>query len=63
MQLHESLLDKLDHEVHILMSMYETGADDEAHARLMVDQAKRVRRVSTMLVKALAQQRDTNATA
>jgi hypothetical protein len=62
MQLHE-ILDKLDREVEILFTMDDSGRTDDVHLGLMVDQAKRVRRTSTMLVKALASERDNNATA
>lgn len=66
MELHE-ILDKLEREVEILKQMRNAVITDETydhHIRLMVDQAKRVRRSSTMLVKALATERDNrNATA
>lgn len=62
MQLHD-LVDKLEREVDILSQMAHTDRDDEDHYRLTVDQAKRVRRASTLVVKALAKERDEIATA
>lgn len=62
MQLHE-LLDKLDRDVDILRQMDLAGYVGPEHLGLMVDQAKRVRRTSTLLVRALAEERDNNATA
>jgi hypothetical protein len=62
MQLHE-LLDKLERDTDILKQMDRAGYVSEEHLGLMVDQAKRVRRTSTLLVRALAEERDNNATA
>lgn len=68
MQLHGivEIADRLDREVDILMQMREMEVTAEtvgSHLALMVDQAKRVRRVSTLLIKALANERDNTATA
>lgn len=58
------MLDKLERDVAILKQMDRAGYVSEHHLRLMVDQAKRVRRTSTILVRALAEERDNrNATA
>jgi hypothetical protein len=57
-QLHDDLVDKLARETAILVRMYRNDSDGTAHVVLLVDQAKRVRRTSTMLVKALATERD-----
>jgi hypothetical protein len=54
MELHE-MLDKLARDVAILKEMDRRGSD----TGLMVDQAKRVRRTSTLVVRVLAEERDT----
>lgn len=50
--------DKLDAEYDLLERMRETSLDSETHVLLMLQQAKRVRRESTHLVRLLAQVRD-----
>lgn len=53
----EQAADKLDEEYDILERMGPPSSDP-AHVSLLLQQAKRVRRESTLLVRALAQLRD-----
>jgi hypothetical protein len=63
MQLHDAV-DKLNREVDIFNQMFSKAHYEETHLGLVLDQAKRVRRTSTLLVRALAEDRDNrNATA
>ena len=58
--------DKLEWEVDIFVQMRDHAVDAasfDQHLVLMLDQAKRVRRASTILIKALARERDNDATA
>lgn len=50
--------DTLDAEYDLLERMRATSLDSETHVLLMLQQAKRVRRESTHLVRLLAQVRD-----
>lgn len=56
MELH--LADKLEDEMDILMQMMERDDDSAEHVTLCVQQAKRVKTASTLLVRALAAHRD-----
>ena len=57
MQLHD-YVDKLTRETEIFNEMYARAHWERTNLQLILDQAKRVRRASTLVVRALAEERD-----